>query len=370
MNSCRIEARHIVFSYDEAPVLRDISLNVEAGELFAVVGPSGSGKTSLLRVLAGLEQPSSGEVMINGRSVNDIPAPERSVGMVFQDFALWPHMTVHENIVFGAADHTRRSGVADARADELLAMLGIATTRNARPPQLSGGQQQRVALARALMREPRLLLLDDPFSNIEHELRVQMRRDLHALQRKLALTAVFVTHDLDDAFSIADRVAVIGRGSILQIGTPTTVYDFPNSIDVARFVGIENFVPGTISRIDRQHIEFLSDDLGAIRWSLREPPPAGPAVLSIRPHALRLCPIDSFRDGRCAWFEGRIVASEFLGESVRYHVAVGATTIRIKQAHILGAPLTPTGTSVLAGFDPTHARVFTAPSNNGERNGD
>ena len=369
MNSCRIEARHIVFSYDEAPVLRDISLNVEAGELFAVVGPSGSGKTSLLRVLAGLEPPSSGEVMINGRLVNDIPAPERSVGMVFQDFALWPHMTVHENIVFGAADSCR-SAVADARADELLVMLGIATTRNAHPLQLSGGQQQRVALARALMREPRLLLLDDPFSNIEHELRVQMRRDLHALQRKLALTAVFVTHDLEDAFSIADRVAVIGRGSILQIGTPTAVYDFPNSIDVARFVGIENFIPGTISQIDRQHIEFHSDDLGAIRWSLREPPPAGPSVLSIRPHALRLCPIDSFRDGRCAWFEGHVIASEFLGESVRYHVAVGTTTIRIKQPHILGAPLTPTGTPVLAGFDPTHARVFPASSNYAHGNGD
>ena len=355
MNHLRIETRNLVFSYGETPVLSDFSLSVEAGELFAVLGPSGSGKTSLLRVLAGLEQPLSGEVMINGRSVNDIPAPERSVGMVFQDFALWPHMTAIENIVFGAAD---RDSTAKARAEELLTTLGIFGSRNARPSQLSGGQQQRVALARALMREPRLLLLDDPFSNIEQELRTQMRRDLRALQRRLALTVIFVTHDLDDAFSIADRMAVIGCGGIRQIGTPTVIYDFPNSIDVARFVGIENFIPGTISHLDRQHVEFVSDDLGAIRWALREPPAAGPSILSIRPNALRLCPVDSFRDGRYVWFEGAIVTSEFLGESIRHHVAIGATTISIKQPHILGAPLTPTGTPVLIGFDPTHARIF------------
>ena len=351
-------------------VAGNIHLNVADGELLAILGASGCGKSTLLNIAAGLVMPDSGQVRLHSTPLNPLPPEKRRIALMFQDFALLPHLNAWQNVAFPLKMQGVASSEARRRALAMLAEVGLANEQERPTQALSGGEQQRVALARALVAEPRLLLLDDPFSNIEHELRVQMRRDLHALQRKLALTAVFVTHDLEDAFSIADRVAVIGRGSILQIGTPTTVYDFPNSIDVARFVGIENFIPGTISQIDRQHIEFHSDDLGAIRWSLREPPPAGPSVLSIRPHALRLCPIDSFRDGRCAWFEGHVIASEFLGESVRYHVAVGTTTIRIKQPHILGAPLTPTGTPVLAGFDPTHARVFPASSNYAHGNED
>ena len=366
MRHIRIETRDLVFAYGATPILNGISLSVEAGELFAIVGPSGAGKTTLLRILSGLEQPTGGTVLINGMAVNtaDQPAPpsprERAIGMVFQDFSLWPHLSVYENVVFGVARAALKDGTAAARAEEILKTLGIFDTRHARPDQLSGGQRQRAALARALMGEPRLLLLDDPFSNLEHELRLQMRRDLRTLQRTLALTTVFVTHDLEDAFSIADRVAVIGRGTLRQIGTPTALYDFPNTVDVARFVGIDNFIHGTLSAIDRQQLEFISDDFGALRWSMREPPQPGPAILSLRPNALQLCPIDSFRDGRYAWVEGRIVASEFLGENVRYQVAVGASVLSAKLPHILGAPVTPSGMPVLIGFDPTHARIFPA----------
>ncbi len=359
MNDIRIEADGIAFSYGEPRVLSNISLSVEAGELFACVGPSGAGKSTLLRVIAGLEQPSTGRILINGVDVNDIASAERSVGMVFQNFALWPHMTVFENIAFGASPRSASGSLpVDARVERLLALLDIVETRDARPACLSTGQQQRVALARALITEPRLLLLDDPFSNVEQGLREQLRHDLRHLQRKLGITAILVTHDLDDAFSIADRVAVIIRGTIRQIGSPTALYDFPNSVDVARFVGVENFIRGALTHADFPFIEFRSPEIGLLRWPMRDRPLAGEALLSIRPHALRLCPIDSFRDGRYSWIEGVVSASEFLGEAVRYRVAIGALELAIKQAHFPGAPTTPPGTAVLIGFDPARARLF------------
>ncbi|SDG91975.1 ABC transporter ATP-binding protein [Propionivibrio dicarboxylicus] len=359
MSPSRIELSDIDFAFAAKPVLRHLSLSVEAGELFAVVGPSGAGKTTLLRILAGLERPDAGSATIGG-----IPADakredgERCVGMVFQDFALWPHLSVYENVVFGMPRQALRDGSAKARAEELLAALGIADTRDTRPDCLSGGQRQRAALARALIGAPRLLLLDDPFSNLEPTLRRLLRRDLRRLQRQLSLTTIFVTHDLDDAFSIADRVAVIDAGKIRQVGTPMAIYDFPNSVAVARFVGIENFVPGTLTPLDRVRVEFHNTDLGTLRWSMREAPPAGPSILSIRPNALCLCPIDSFRDARYLWVSGEISASEFLGEAVRYRVAIGETRLTVQQPHALGAPVTPVGTPMLVGIDPTLARLF------------
>lgn len=365
MNNVRIEADDIVFSYGEPRVLRNICLSIEAGELFAVVGPSGSGKTTLLRVIAGLEQPSTGSILINGTNVNDIPLAQRSVGMVFQNFSLWPHMTVFDNVAFGVSRHDLRGETVKARVGRILALLDIDETRDARPAYLSAGQQQRVALARALVTEPRLLLLDDPFSNLEHELRVQMRHDLRILQRKLGITTILVTHDLEDALCIADRLAVVVHGTIRQVGNPTALYDFPNSIEVARFVGVENFIPGMLRHIESQYIEFFSPDIGLLRWPMRDRPPEGPSMLSIRPHALHICPIDSFRDGRYSWIEGSIVTSEFLGEVVRYQVAIGNAYLSVKQPHFLGSAATPTGTPVLLGFDPSRARIFPAPPENG-----
>jgi iron(III) transport system ATP-binding protein len=363
MNDIRIEADNIAFSYGEPRVLRNICLAIEAGELFSVVGPSGAGKSTLLRVIAGLEQPSTGRILINGTNVNDIPFARRSVGMVFQSFALWPHMTVFENVAFGASPRPDSTGAPlAARVERLLALLDIGETRDTRPAFLSAGQQQRAALARALVTEPRLLLLDDPFSNLEQGLREQLRRDLRLLQRRLGITAILVTHDLEDAFSIADRIAVVIRGTIRQIGSPTAIYDFPNSIDVARFVGIENFIPGSLRHAETPLIEFRSPDIGLFRWPMRDRPPEGDTVLGIRPHALHICPIDSFRDGRYSWIEGKVAASEFLGEAVRYRVAVGTLELAVKQPHLPGSPATPPGTPVLVGFDPARARLFSTPA--------
>lgn len=358
MNSLRIDVDNIVFSYGVAPLLRQVSFSVEAGELFAVLGPSGSGKTTLLRVIAGLAQPSSGCIRTGGAAVDTALSPGRNVGMVFQSLSLWPHMTVFENVAFGIAGPSSERET-EQRVTNLLDMLDIADTRDARPDCLSGGQRQRVALARALVSEPRLLLLDDPFANVEHELRVQMRHDLRVVQRRLGITTILVTHDLEDALSIADRVAVVVHGVIEQIGSPAAIYDFPGSPAVARFVGVENFIPGVVAHVENQTVEFSSPDIGKLRWSVaRDRPAEGPSLLSLRPHALHIHPADTFRDGRYSWFEGEIVTSEFLGEVVRYQVAVGGILVSVKQLHFLGTPPTPSGTPVLVGFDPTHARVF------------
>lgn len=360
MNSLRIAADNIVFSYADHLVLRHVSFSVEAGELFAVVGPSGSGKTTLLRVIAGLAQPSSGLIRTSGTDTDSSDSRGRKVGMVFQTLALWPHMTVFENVAFAIAEPASEREIGE-RVTRLLDMLAIADTAQMRPDCLSGGQRQRVALARALVSEPRLLLLDDPFANVEHELRVQMRHDLRAVQRRLGITSILVTHDLEDALSIADRVAVVVQGAIEQIGSPAAIYDFPSSPAVARFVGVENFIPGVVAHVENQTVEFSSPDIGKLRWSVaRERPDEGRALLSIRPHALHIHPVDSFRDGRYSWFEGEIVTCEFLGEVVRYQVAVGGISVSVKEPHFLGTPPTPSGTPVLVGFDPTHARVFPA----------
>lgn len=358
MNNVRLEAENIVFSYGGPPILNGVSVNVEAGELFAVVGPSGSGKTTLLRVIAGLEQPTAGRILVNGQNATEIPVPQRSVGVVFQDFSLWPHMSVFDNVAFGLSGKDPAGRAVKERVLRILSVLGIESSRDMRPHQLSAGQQQRVALARALVTEPRLLLLDDPFSNLEAGLRVQMRHDLRALQRKLGITAILVTHDLEDALSIADRMAVVMHGTVRQVGTPASVFDFPNSIEVAQFVGVENFLAGTLRHAETQLIEFFSPHVGALRWPTSDRPPPGPSVLGIRPHALHLCPIDSFRDGRYSWLEGSVVTSEFLGEAVRYQIAVGDTVLSVRQPHFPGSAATPAGTPVLVGVDPARARIF------------
>ena len=360
MNKVRIEARNICFAYGGPCILRDINLGIEAGELFALVGPSGAGKSTLLRVLAGLESPSAGSLQINGQRVDDIPPGRRQVGVMLQSLSLWPHMNVFENVAFNVTPESLHGETVRERVERMLAMLGISDTREAMPVHLSAGQQQRVALARALVSEPRLLLLDDPFSNLEYELRVQMRQDLRSLQRKLQITTILVTHDLEDALCLADRLAVMVQGSIRQTGSPAAVYDFPNSIEVARFVGVENLIAGELRRCAPDAAEFFSPDLGTLRWPARPYAGEGPVVLGVRPHAITLAPIDSFRDGRYSWLEGSIVTSELLGERVRYQVAVGSLMLSVRQMHLLGSPVTPPGTPVLLGLDPSWLRLFPA----------
>ncbi|KAB1188278.1 MULTISPECIES: ABC transporter ATP-binding protein [Haloferax] len=236
-------------SYGAETVIEELSLAVEEGEILTLLGPSGCGKTTTLRLIAGLDHPDGGEIRLNGTPVSgngSFTAPEeRGVGVVFQEFALFPHLTAAENIAFGLKDLDKAE--RDARVQELLDLVGLETQGGSYPDELSGGQQQRVALARSLAPEPAILLLDEPFSNLDVDLRVQMREEVRRILKEAGVTAVSVTHDQEEAMSISDRVAVMNDGDLEQIGEPEQVFQHPESRFVAGFLGYAGFLPGHIS---------------------------------------------------------------------------------------------------------------------------
>ncbi len=257
----KIDIRNLNKSFGDTPVLRDIALDIREGELCALLGPSGSGKTTLLRIIAGLEFPDAGDVLFDGESIIETNARDRQVGMVFQHYALFRHMTVAENIAFGLNIRPRRNRPATAeiakRVDELLELVQLAGYGGRFPDQLSGGQRQRVALARALAIQPRVLLLDEPFGALDARVRKEMRKWLRELQQKIRLTSVFVTHDQDEALELADRVAVMEEGNLVQVGAPDEVYDRPGSPFVYDFLGGANRIPGRV----RDGNVFVGDEL-------------------------------------------------------------------------------------------------------------
>src|SRR5258707_5892570 len=242
-----VTIEHVSFGYGSTPVLDDISLDVVRGEFFAFLGPSGSGKTTLLRLIAGFGTPSAGRILIGERDLTRLPPWSRNVGMVFQSYALWPHMTVAKNVAFGLERRKFSRAEVERKVRDALDLVGLGALADRRPAQLSGGQQQRVALARTLVIEPEVLLLDEPLSNLDARLRVDMRSELRQLQRKLGLTAIYVTHDQEEANAIADRIAVLDQGRIQQIGTPLDLYDQPANRFVATFLGTANLIEGTIA---------------------------------------------------------------------------------------------------------------------------
>lgn len=239
-----LELKDIVFYYaKEKPVLKDLNLNVERGEMLALLGESGSGKSTLLKIIAGFLIPQKGYVIIDGKDCTLVPPNKRDVGIVFQNYALFPHMTVFENIMYGLKVRGLNKSEATRRVEELLDILNIKDLANKKPSQLSGGQQQRVAIARALAVRPKILLMDEPMSNIDPKLRSKLRVEIKRIQREFNITTIYVTHDQDDAFEIGDRIAVLHEGSIERIDTPINILNNPESYYVASFFGYENIFP-------------------------------------------------------------------------------------------------------------------------------
>ncbi len=259
----------INLSFGKTHVLKGIDLQIEPGEFFAFLGPSGCGKTTLLRLIAGFESAQEGRVIIGDQEVSHLPPWRRNLGMVFQNYALWPHMTVRKNVAFGLEERRVPRNEIKERVDLALELVGLLEFARRRPSQLSGGQQQRVALARTIVIEPKVLLLDEPLSNLDAKLRVQMRRELRQLQRKLSLTTIFVTHDQEEANTTADRIAVINDGVVQQIGTPMELYDRPANLFVANFLGVANVVEGVVTE-DSGRLEFNSSD-GAVTVPMATP---------------------------------------------------------------------------------------------------
>src|SRR5277367_2466469 len=275
-----LEVRAVSKQFGAATVLKDISLGIAGGEFLTLLGESGSGKTTLLRLIAGFEAPTSGEIWMSGQRLDTLPAYRRPVNTVFQHYALFPHMNVRENVAYGLRVKGTASGEISGRVDEALRMVKMEEYAATRPAKLSGGQQQRVALARALVNRPQLLLLDEPLSALDTNLRKQMQSELKALQREIGITFLFVTHDQEEAMALSDRIALLRDGALEQVASPRDIYMRPATAYTAQFIGKTNLLRGEIRR--------SIATCGVLRWPLEEAD--GPAVFSLRPETIRLCP--------------------------------------------------------------------------------
>jgi iron(III) transport system ATP-binding protein len=317
----QIRIEGLTKSYGGTLALNEVDLEIRSGELFFLLGPSGCGKTTLLRTIAGLQMPSAGRILFDGRDVTAVPTQKRNAVMCFQGYALWPHMTVRENIRFGLSVREPAPGrdvqpLQVEKALQIIQMQGPLADR--KPQQLSGGQQQRVALARALAVEPACLLLDEPLSNLDTNLRQQMRREIQRICRQAGITTVYVTHDQQEALSAADRIAVMREGRLAQVGTPQQLYRSPSSAFVAEFIGPTNLVEGQIVSSSDGRVR-VATGVGPILATAG--PAGGRVTVSIRPELIRVVTAGE-RPG-VNRLVGMLVEDTFLGQSSEHSVAVG-----------------------------------------------
>jgi len=301
--------------------ISNIDLDIASGELVALLGPSGCGKTTTLRMIAGLEIPSAGQICFDGKDVSEVPVQDRNVGMVFQRYALFPHMTVEKNVLFGL--NVRGVGKAEAaeRLEEILDVVQLQQFRHRFPAQLSGGQMQRVAIARTLITNPSVLMMDEPLANLDTKLRGEMRRFIRDLQQRLGITTIFVTHDQIEAMELADRVAVIFDGKLAQFDTPDTLYKHPNSIEIADFMGATNVFPAQISG-NSAVLEF-----GTL--TLNGNPPEGSQSVMLRSEAIDLH-LEQPDEAQNV-VEGTIATRDFFGANITYGVMCGGNTVNVTE---------------------------------------
>lgn len=351
-----IEVIGVSKNFGTYQALKSISFEIRRNEFFTMLGPSGCGKTTLLRMLAGFESPDDGTILLNGTEVVDIPPHKRRVNTVFQSYALFPHMTLEQNVAFGLENLGWERARIRARVGEMLERVHMSQFAGRKPAQLSGGQRQRVALARALAPEPEVLLLDEPLSALDLKLRQAMRDELRKLQRDTGITFVFVTHDQEEALDMSDRIAVLGGGEVQQLGTPAQIYEEPVNRFVADFVGETNFLP----------VEVLETASG--RATVRTPfgqvmqvpaPPGiamGPATISVRPEKINLG--DQAPGGG---FAAQVTGKNYLGGYTHYQLEAQGTIFRASRRNASrGGDAIEVGATVAAGFAESAARVLLA----------
>ena len=315
-----IQIKNINVSYGTNHVLKDVNLTIHNKDFYTFLGPSGCGKTTLLRLIAGFEKSQSGELYIAGQEVSNSNPWERDVGMVFQNYALWPHMTVYKNVSFGLEEKKIPKDEIDQRVKEILALVDLQDLSKRYPYQLSGGQQQRVALARTLVVKPKVLLLDEPLSNLDAKLRVQMRKELLDLHNQLGITTIFVTHDQEEANAMSTNLAIFNEGVVQQMGKPVDLYNNPANTFVANFLGTTNVLEGTIANT------VFTSNQGLVIQGLANDA-KGSSVL-LRPQNLYLEQKDSLQA-----FSGIVEHQEFLGNIVRYIVNVNNHALVVDTLH-------------------------------------
>ncbi len=327
MTSVRLD--HISKSFGSTVALDDINLSIGQGELFFLLGPSGCGKSTLLRLIAGLHGPTSGKILFNDRDVTGLATDKRNAVMCFQSYALWPHMSVANNIRFGLQIHKMPTKEQDAKVAEVLRLVQMEKYADRKPNQLSGGQQQRVALARALAVDPACLLLDEPLSNLDSKLRLEMRSEIRRICKAAGSTTIYVTHDQKEALSIADRIAILKDGKLTQVGTPKELYHKPNSSFVADFIGQTNLLPGKVVSRDGHNVD-VETAVGLLHAKAYEPVPDS-VVVSVRPEQMQIVrPYRPRLEGaRLNRLTGKAVEWTFLGEASEHGLAVNDHKLKV-----------------------------------------
>ena len=348
-----VRLERITKQYGQHKVVDEVHLDVADGEFLVLLGPSGCGKTTTLRMIAGLVTPTSGRVRIGGTDVTATPVRRRNIGMIFQDYALFPHMTVGENIAFGLTERRQSRKQVGARVRELLELIRLPGYEARYPEQLSGGQQQRIALARALAYSPALLLMDEPLGALDLKLREAMQIELHRLQRELRVTTILVTHDQEEAMSLADRIAIMAEGQVQQVGAPEELYHSPANAFVAQFVGKVNLLPGTLTALSSGIASVRLHDGSTVNAFAREPLAIdAPARVSVRPERLRLA-----RGGAGGRIAGTVQRRRFLGNIVHYFVRASWGQVLLVEHGAGGEPFAP-GADVTLDWKAEDAQLF------------
>lgn len=346
--SQKVIVNNAVKYYGDFKALKGVSLDIEPGEFFTLLGPSGCGKTTLLRMIAGFNSIEEGEIKFDERVINNVPAHKRDIGMVFQNYAIFPHMTVAENVAYGLkAKKTPKQEIAP-RVEEALKLVQIENLADRKPSNLSGGQQQRVALARAFIIEPGVLLMDEPLSNLDAKLRVQMRTVIKKLQRRLGITTIYVTHDQEEALAISDRIAVMKDGVIMQVGKPSEIYNHPQNQFVAGFIGVSNFIECTVNGKAGAAEAVLNT--GYKLPVVLKQDFSGKANISARPEQL------FFSD---SGISGKILFSTFLGDFIEYEIEIeGGQVLQLNEYTKDTTRIRPDGEAVHIQFDPERVGVY------------
>ena len=326
-------------------VVKDFNLGIEKGEFVSLLGPSGCGKTTVLRMVAGFETPTSGSIRIDGQDVTGQRTNQRAIGMMFQAYALFPNMTVADNVAFGLKIKGMPRAEREARVAEMLKLIGLPDLGNRFPFQLSGGQQQRVALARALAPQPRVLLLDEPLSALDAKVRVSLRNEIREIQRDLGITTIFVTHDQEEAMSISDRIVVMNGGIAEQAGTPFEIYNNPRTRFVAGFVGTLNMFPSTVEDAERGLITVAGQRV-ALATGAIEARNGAEVTLALRPEAIRL----GREDGREVVLPATIEAVHFLGSVIRVNARAAGTMVALDTFNRPDQPPPPLGSTAEISF--------------------